>query len=63
MSLHIGAQLNEIAETVLICGDPLRAINIAESMFSDLICYNQVRGMPFKAEELATVITNVIEDL
>ena len=45
MSLHIGAQLNEIAETVLICGDPLRARNIAESMLSDLICYNQVRGM------------------
>jgi 2-oxoglutarate/2-oxoacid ferredoxin oxidoreductase subunit alpha len=29
----------------------------------DAIGYNQIRGLPFKAEELATVITNVIEDL
>ena len=45
MSLHIGAQPNEIAETVLICGDPIRARNIAETMLSEVICYNQVRGM------------------
>jgi 2-oxoglutarate ferredoxin oxidoreductase subunit alpha len=29
----------------------------------DAIGYNQVRGLPFKAEELATVITGVSEDL
>jgi 2-oxoglutarate ferredoxin oxidoreductase subunit alpha len=29
----------------------------------DAIGYNQVRGLPFKAEELQTVVTNVIEDL
>ena len=29
----------------------------------DAIGYNQIRGLPFKAEELATVITHVIEDL
>ncbi len=29
----------------------------------DAIGYNQIRGLPFKAEELATVMTNVIEDL
>jgi 2-oxoglutarate ferredoxin oxidoreductase subunit alpha len=29
----------------------------------DAIGYNQVRGLPFKAEELETVITHVIEDL
>ena len=45
MSLHIGARPGEIAETVLISGDPLRAKNIAESMFTDFICYNEVRGM------------------
>ena len=28
----------------------------------DAIGYNQVRGLPFKAEELAQVITNLIED-
>ena len=45
MSLHIGAQANEIAETVLISGDPLRARNIAETMLSEVICYNEIRGM------------------
>jgi purine-nucleoside phosphorylase len=45
MSLHIGAQPNEIAETVLISGDPLRARYIAEKMLTDVICYNEVRGM------------------
>src|SRR5688572_18724155 len=45
MSIHIGAQPNEIAETVLICGDPLRAKYLAETMLSDVICYNEVRGM------------------
>ena len=29
----------------------------------DAIGYNQVRGLPFKADELAAVITNVSEDL
>jgi 2-oxoglutarate ferredoxin oxidoreductase subunit alpha len=29
----------------------------------DAIGYNQIRGLPFKAEELAAVITNVSEDL
>ena len=45
MSLHIGAKVNEIAETVLISGDPLRAKYIAEKMLSDVFCYNEVRGM------------------
>lgn len=45
MSLHIGAKPNEIAETVLISGDPLRAKYVAEKMLSDVFCYNEVRGM------------------
>jgi len=45
MSLHIGADVNEIAESVLISGDPLRAKYIAETMLSDVICYTEVRGM------------------
>ncbi|MBK0403371.1 purine-nucleoside phosphorylase [Adhaeribacter sp. BT258] len=45
MSLHISAKPGEIAETVLISGDPLRARNIAETMLTEVICYNQVRGM------------------
>jgi purine-nucleoside phosphorylase len=45
MSLHIEAGPNDIAETVLITGDPLRAKFIADSMFVDAVCYNNVRGM------------------
>lgn len=45
MSIHIGAKAGEIAETVLISGDPLRARHIAESMLEKSFCYNEVRGM------------------
>src|SRR5688572_27601132 len=45
MSIHIGAKPNQIAETVLISGDPLRAKYLAEKMLTDVICYNEVRGM------------------
>ncbi len=45
MSNHIEANKNEIAETVLLPGDPLRAKWIAETFFEDVICYNRVRGM------------------
>lgn len=45
MSLHIEAKKGEIAETVLLPGDPLRAKWIAETFFENPICYNNVRGM------------------
>ncbi len=45
MTVHIGAEKGEIAETVLLPGDPLRAKYIAENYFDDVICYNEVRGM------------------
>lgn len=45
MSTHIGAKQNEIASTVLLPGDPLRAKFIAENFLEDVICYNDVRGM------------------
>jgi purine-nucleoside phosphorylase len=45
MSVHIGAKENEIAETVLLPGDPLRAKYIAETFLEDVSCYNEVRGM------------------
>jgi len=45
MSAHIGAEKSEIAETVLLPGDPLRAKFMAESMLEDAKCYNEVRGM------------------
>jgi len=45
MSIHIGAEKGEIAETVLLPGDPLRAKWIAETFFDNHVCYNEVRGM------------------
>lgn len=45
MSIHIGAQKGDIAETVLLPGDPLRAKTIADTFFNDAVCYNNVRGM------------------
>lgn len=45
MSVHIGAEVNQIASTVLLPGDPLRAKFIADRFLKDVICYNQVRGM------------------
>jgi len=45
MTIHIGAQPGEIAETVLLPGDPLRAKWAAETFLDDAKCVNQVRGM------------------
>ncbi len=45
MSTHIGAQPGEIAEAVLLPGDPLRARFIAETYLENPICYNEIRGM------------------
>jgi len=45
MSLHIGAQKGEIAETVLMPGDPLRAQWVARSFLSDARQVNATRGM------------------
>jgi len=45
VSIHIEAKEGEIAKTVLLPGDPLRAKFIAENLLTDVKCYNQVRGM------------------
>jgi purine-nucleoside phosphorylase len=45
VSTHIGARPGEIARTVLMPGDPLRAKWIAETFLDDAKCYNEVRGM------------------
>ncbi len=42
---HIGANLNEIAQTILMPGDPLRAKFIAENFLTDVKCFNKVRNM------------------
>ena len=45
MSVHIGAEKGQIAETVLLPGDPLRAKYIADTYLENVECYNEVRGM------------------
>lgn len=45
MSIHIGAKENDVANTVLLPGDPLRAKFIAENFLENVYCYNEVRGM------------------
>ena len=45
MSVHISAKPGEIAEAILLPGDPLRAKWIAENFFEDVVQYNSVRNM------------------
>ena len=42
---HNSANKGDIAKTVLMPGDPLRAKFIAENYLEDPVCYNEVRGM------------------
>ena len=42
---HIGAQFGEIAETVIMAGDPLRAQFMAEKFLDNPVQFNKVRGM------------------
>ena len=42
---HIGAKYGEIAPTVIMAGDPLRAKLMAERYLENPTLYNQVRGM------------------
>jgi purine-nucleoside phosphorylase len=45
MSVHIAAKDGEIAETILLPGDPLRAKFVAENFLKDTMQYNSVRNM------------------
>lgn len=45
MSVHIGAKKGEIADKILLPGDPLRAKYIADTYLEDVTQYNEVRGM------------------
>ncbi|MDR1135255.1 MAG: purine-nucleoside phosphorylase [Clostridiales Family XIII bacterium] len=46
MSTHINAaSTGQIAESVLLPGDPLRARFIAENFLESAVCYNDIRGM------------------
>lgn len=45
MSVHIEAKKGEVAETILLPGDPLRAKWIAETFLENPVCFNKIRGM------------------
>jgi purine-nucleoside phosphorylase len=45
VSIHIGAAAGEVAETVLMPGDPYRARWAAETFLDDAVLVNEVRGM------------------
>lgn len=45
MSIHIDANPGDIADFVLLPGDPLRAKFIAENFLENAVCYSQIRGM------------------
>ena len=42
---HIGAQYGDIAETVIMAGDPLRVKMMAEKYLDNPVLFNHVRGM------------------
>ena len=42
---HIGAKYGDVAKTVLMSGDPLRAKMIAEKYLENPVLYNEIRGM------------------
>ncbi len=45
MGIHLDAHPGDIAETVLLPGDPLRAKFLAENYFENPVCHNNIRGM------------------
>ncbi len=64
MSVHIGAEKGQIAETILLPGDPLRAKWIAETFFENPFCFNKVRGMygytgAYKGKKVSTMGTGM----
>tara|TARA_R110000850_G_scaffold277086_1_gene422440 strand:+ start:186801 stop:187499 length:699 start_codon:yes stop_codon:yes gene_type:complete len=64
MSIHISAKKGDIAETILLPGDPLRAKWIAETFFDNPVCFNEVRGMlgytgTYKGNKISTMGTGM----
>jgi len=44
MNYHLAAKPGEIAETVLISGDPMRIRHMAKLLLTDAVCFNEIRG-------------------
>jgi purine-nucleoside phosphorylase len=64
MSTHIEAKKGDIAETILLPGDPLRAKWIAETFFENPVCFNKVRSMfgytgTYKGKRISTMGTGM----
>lgn len=64
MSVHIEAKKGEIAETILLPGDPLRAKWIANTFFENPKRFNNVRGMlgytgTYKGKPISTMGTGM----
>lgn len=64
MSVHIEAEKGDIAETILLPGDPLRAKWIANTFFENPKCFNNVRGMlgytgSYKGKKISTMGTGM----
>ena len=64
MTPHNGAQKGEIAKTVLMPGDPMRAKFIAETYLQDAKLVNQVRGMyaytgTYKGKEMTVMASGM----
>ena len=64
MSIHISAEKGQIADKILLPGDPLRAKFIAENFLEDAVCFNEVRGMlgytgTYKGERISVMGTGM----
>lgn len=64
MSVHIEAKKGEVAETILLPGDPLRAKWIANTFFENPKRFNNVRGMlgytgTYKGKGISTMGTGM----
>lgn len=64
MSIHIGAKPGEIADRILLPGDPLRAKFIAENFLENVICFNEIRNMfgytgTFKGQRVSVMGTGM----
>ncbi len=45
MSIHIVSDPSKVSDAVLMSGDPLRAKHIAHTFLTDIVQYNEIRGM------------------
>ncbi|MDW5287662.1 purine-nucleoside phosphorylase [Formosa sp. PL04] len=64
MSIHIEAEKGDIAETILLPGDPLRAKWISEHYLENPVCFNTVRNMfgytgTFKGKRISVMGTGM----